>query len=140
MTMSWLPEDIREASGGESIDRLARDAIRLAHQALERFPDLVKRHKYVAGGAAISTSLVVIAGVAIAHRMRKGQTAQEALDSLTEEELTHPIRDEHPVGDEVDDSVEPPDAPEPEVVQPLARIAANGASGPTERREGSEAH
>jgi hypothetical protein len=85
--MNWLPEDVKEASGGETIDQVARDSIKLAHLALDRFPDLVRRHKVIAGGAAISSSLVILAGVALAKRIRGGQTAEEALAGLTEEEL-----------------------------------------------------
>ena len=87
--MNWLPDDVKEASGGETIDQVARDSIRLAHMALDRFPDLVRRHKVIAGGAAISSSLVILAGVAIARRMRRGETAEEAVAALTEEELQH---------------------------------------------------
>lgn len=85
--MSWLPDDVKEASGGEVIDRTARDAIRLAHRALDRFPDLVRKHKVIAGGAAISSSLVVLAGVAITRRILKGQSAEEAVQTVTEAEL-----------------------------------------------------
>lgn len=94
--MDWLPDDIKEASGGEAIDQVARDSIRLAHKALDRFPDLVRRHKVIAGGAAISSSLVIIAGVAVARRMRKGQTAEEAIADLTEAELDRPEREPRP--------------------------------------------
>ena len=62
--------------------------MRLAHRALERFPDVVKRHKFVAGGAAVSSALVVLAGVAIARRVRSGQTPEEAVAGMTEEELS----------------------------------------------------
>ncbi|MYI83130.1 MAG: hypothetical protein F4056_07525 [Chloroflexi bacterium] len=48
----------------------------------------MKRHKFIAGGAAVSSSLLVLAGVAIARRLRSGQTEEEAIASLTEEELT----------------------------------------------------
>jgi len=85
--MSWLPDDVREASGGEMIDRAARDAIRLAHRALDRFPNLVRKHKVLAGGAAISSSLVVLAGVAITRRILKGQSAEDAVQMVTEAEL-----------------------------------------------------
>ena len=88
--MNWLPDDIKEASGGETIDQVARDSIRLAHRVLDRFPDLVRRHKVIAGGAAISSSLVIIAGVALARRMRRGQSSEEALAGITEDELDHP--------------------------------------------------
>ena len=76
-----------DPSGGEQIDRAARDSIRLAHKALERFPDLVRKHKFIAGGAAISSSLIVLAGVAIARRIRAGQSPDEAVAAVTEDEV-----------------------------------------------------
>lgn len=69
------------------VNHIAHDSIRIAYSALERFPDLVRRHKFLAGGAAISSSLVALAGVAIAQRMRAGQSAEEALASVTSDEL-----------------------------------------------------
>jgi hypothetical protein len=87
--MNWLPDDVKDATGGETIDNVARDSIRFAHKALDRFPDLVRRHKVIAGGAAISSSLVILAAAAIARRMRTGETAEEAVAGLTEEELQH---------------------------------------------------
>ncbi len=86
--MSRLPDDLKHPSGGERLQGAATDAVRLAHRGLERFPDLVKRHKFIAGGAAVSSSLLVLAGVAIARRLRSGQSEEEALASLTEDELT----------------------------------------------------
>ena len=86
--MSKLLDDLKHPSGGERLQGAASDAVRLAHRGLERFPDLVKRHKFIAGGAAVSSSLLVLAGVAIARRLRSGQSEEEALASLTEEELT----------------------------------------------------
>ncbi len=83
--MNWWSR--KDASGGESLDHTAHDAVRLAHRALERFPLVVARHRYVAGGAAISSALVVLAGVAIARRMRAGQSADEAIATLTEDEI-----------------------------------------------------
>ena len=85
--MNLIPDDLKHPSGGERVTNTAGDAIRLAHKALERFPDVVRRHKFIAGGAAISTSLVALAGVAITRRMRSGQTEEEAIASLTEDEL-----------------------------------------------------
>jgi len=90
--MNWLPDDVKEASGGDAIDNVARDSIRIAHKALDRFPSLVRKHKVIAGGAAISSSLVIVAGVAIARRMRKGQTAEEAVADITEQEIDRPER------------------------------------------------
>ena len=85
--MNLLPDDLKHPSGGERVTGTAGDAIRLAHRALERFPHVVKRHKFIAGGAAISSSLVALAGVAIARRVRSGQTEEEALAAITEDEL-----------------------------------------------------
>ena len=85
--MNLIPDDLKHPSGGERVTNTAGDAIRLAHKALERFPDVVRRHKFIAGGAAISTSLVALAGVAITRRMRSGQSEEEAIASLTEDEL-----------------------------------------------------
>ena len=82
-----LPDELRHPSGGEAIDRSAQEAIRLAHRALDRFPDLVRRNKFIAGGAAVSSALVMLAGVALARRIRGGQSADEAVESITEEEL-----------------------------------------------------
>ena len=118
--MDWLPDDVKEASGGETIDNVARDTIRLAHKTLDRFPDLVRRHKIIAGGAAISSSLVIIAGVAIARRMRKGQTAEEAVAGMTEAELDRPERDPRA-----------PRAPSSHA-EPAAPPATNGTGAPEE--------
>ena len=98
--MNFIPDDLKHPSGGERVTHTAGDAIRLAHKALDRFPDVVRRHKFIAGGAAISTSLVALAGVAIARRVRSGQTEEEAIASLTEDEL-HGRRVDLP-GDESD--------------------------------------
>ena len=81
-------DELRHPSGGEGIDGAAQDAVRLAHRALNRFPELVGRHKFIAGGAAISSALVALAGVAIARRMHSGQSADEAVDGVTEQELS----------------------------------------------------
>ncbi len=119
--MSFLPDDVKHPSGGEPIDRAARDAVRLAHTALERFPDVVRRHKFVAGGAAVSSALVVLAGVAIARRIRSGQTPEEAIAELTAEELSgiHLIaRESH---------AKPVSAPEQERVL----VEAGDEAGPT---------
>lgn len=85
--MSWLPDDIREASGGEVVDHVAHDVLKMTHQALNRFPEMKKRHMFIAGGAALSSALVVGAGVALVRRLRAGQTPDEAVNGVTEEEL-----------------------------------------------------
>lgn len=82
-----LPEDLRLPGGGEALDHAAADAVRLAHRVLERFPDIVRQHKLFAGGAAVSSALVVFAGVAVARRMQHGASADEAVEGVTEDEL-----------------------------------------------------
>ncbi len=86
-------------SGGEQVDRAVADSVRLAHRALERFPELVRRHKFIAGGAAISSSLIVLAGVAIARRMLAGASPEEAVASVTEDEVQG-VRPPEPDADE----------------------------------------
>lgn len=104
----------RQRGGGEQIDVAAGDAIRLAHRALNRFPDLLKRHRYVAGGAAVAGALVVLASVAIARRMMHGESGEEAADSVTQAEI---------------ESLHPRERDEPEAAPPRAYVpASNGAS------------
>jgi len=83
----WAAGELEEFSGGEQVDQLAGDAIRLAHRALERFPEFVRRHRFVAGGAAVSSALIALAGVAIMRRIRAGQTSDEAVALVTVEEI-----------------------------------------------------
>ncbi len=130
-----------QRAGGEQIDRAAEESIRLAHRALDRFPDLVRRHKYVAGGAAVAGALVVLASVAIARRMSRGETADEAIEGLTEAE----IESLHPRERDEDDDEEPTAAPAPDdgstsqtPVTPLA-ARSNGASALNPDRDPSGA-
>ncbi|MDA1062176.1 MAG: hypothetical protein O2895_04610 [Chloroflexi bacterium] len=113
--MNLIPDDFKHPSGGERVTGAAEDAIRLAHKALDRFPDVVRRHKFIAGGAAISSSLVALAGVAITRRMRSGQTEEEALASITEEELSG-RRVELPHADQP--GADQPGADQPDADQP----------------------
>lgn len=78
------------------------DAIRLAHRVLERLPGMRKKHMFIAGGAALSSAVLIGAAVAIARRVRQGQTASEAAEEITEDEIENlsllerrrrPIRD-----------------------------------------------
>ena len=84
MNRPRLPHEPRQRGGGEQVDRAAGDAIKLAHR------DLVRRHRFIAGGAAVSSALVALAGVALAGRMRAGQTAEEAVAEITEQEIETP--------------------------------------------------
>ena len=116
-------------SGGEQVDRAVADSVRLAHRALDRFPDLVRRHKFIAGGAAISSSLIVLAGVAIARRMLAGETPEEAVAAVTEDEVQgirppEPETDEEPPSDEVAAT-----AVEPTPIGAGVRAAMPGTNG-----------
>ncbi len=76
---------------GEALDGAIKlgqtDAIRLAHRVLERFPEMRKKHMFIAGGAALSSAVLIAAGVALAKRVRQGQVAAEAAEEITEDEL-----------------------------------------------------
>lgn len=83
-----LPDDLKHPSGGEQVDELARSAIKIAHEAIERFPEMKRRHMFLASGAAISSALVIAAGVAVMRRVRAGAQPDEAVQAVTEEEIT----------------------------------------------------
>lgn len=85
--MNWIPDDLKHPSGGEEIDQLANDAIKMAHRVLERFPDVKRRNMFIAGGAAISSALIVAAGVAVVRRIRAGAKPEDAVTAVTREEL-----------------------------------------------------
>ncbi len=83
-------DHLRHESGGERPDLLGHDAVRLAHEVLRRFPEIVRRHKFVAGGEAISSSLVVLAGAAVARRVRAGASPAQAVGQVTADEINAP--------------------------------------------------
>ena len=85
MAAAW--HDSHDASGGEKVDILAHEAISLAHQVLERFPEMRRKHMFIAGGAAVSSAVIIAAGVAVAHRLRAGRSAEQAVNEVTEDEL-----------------------------------------------------
>lgn len=82
-----LPDDLKHPSGGEHVDELAHGVLKLAHEAIERFPDMKRRHMFIASGAAISSALVVAAGVAVARRIRAGAKPEEAVQAVTQDEI-----------------------------------------------------
>ena len=122
--MNWWARS--DASGGETVDRAAHDAVRLAHRALERFPGVVARHRYVAGGAAISSALVAMAGVAIALRMRAGQSAEAAIAEVTEDELEGRTR--YRIEDEVAETLALVDADGDTDTDSIEEAAAGGSA------------
>jgi hypothetical protein len=83
-----LDEHWEEQHGGETPDNATAQALRLAHRAAEKFPELKQRYKTFAGPAAIASgALIVMAGVAVARRARRGQKPEEILAQITSEEI-----------------------------------------------------
>jgi hypothetical protein len=73
---------------GERPDTATSDALKLAHKAAEKFPELAERYKNYAGPVAIASSaLLVLAGVAVARRSKRGQGAEEILAQITPDEI-----------------------------------------------------
>ena len=82
------PDDVWEHLEGDTPDKATAQALRLAHRAVEKFPELAKRYRNFTGPAAIASgALVVLAGVAIARRARKGQKPDQILAQITSEEI-----------------------------------------------------
>jgi hypothetical protein len=79
--------------GGEHIEDVAQNAIRLAHKTLDRFPEIKRRHMVVAGGAALSSAIIAAAAVAIVRRVKSGSTETEAVAEITADELENPNHD-----------------------------------------------
>lgn len=120
MRADSTPQEPQQRGGGEQVDAAAEQSIRLAHRALSRFPELVRRHRYVAGGAAVAGALVVLASVAIARRMLSGESADEAVEGVTQAEI------ESLHSRERDDDA-PTDAAEPAAQEPTP-LRSNGAN------------
>ena len=73
---------------GELPDTHTMSALQLAHRAVEKFPDLVKRYQKYAGGAAVLSSVVIVlASIAISRRLHKGESPEQILASITPEEI-----------------------------------------------------
>lgn len=82
-------EDLWEDQhGGETPDKATAQALNLAHRAAAKFPELANRYKSFAGPAAVvSGALIVMAGVAVARRAKRGQQPDEILAQITSEEI-----------------------------------------------------
>lgn len=81
------PGGVEEITG-EQPDSSAIAAMRLAYSAIRQFPDLARRHKtFVGSVAVVSSVLVLMAGIAVARRVRRGQTPEQILAELTPEEI-----------------------------------------------------
>jgi len=80
--------DALEYHGGEMPDSATAQALNLAHRAAEKFPELAKRYRNFAGPAAVASgALLVLAGVAVARRARRGQHPEQILEQITSAEI-----------------------------------------------------
>lgn len=81
-------EELWEHLEGEMPDSATRQALNLAHRAIGKFPELAQRYRSFAGPVAVASgALVVLAGVAIARRLRRGQPPEQILEQITSEEI-----------------------------------------------------
>jgi hypothetical protein len=73
---------------GEAPDPSALNALRLAHRAIAKFPDLTKKYqKFIGTAAVVSSALVVLASIAVTRRLNSGESAEDILASITPDEI-----------------------------------------------------
>ncbi len=83
-----IEEQVWEAPEGEQPDGATKSVLSLAHQAIDRFPELARRYRRFAGPAAFaSTGLVLLAGIAISRRLKLGEQPDQIIDALTSDEI-----------------------------------------------------
>jgi hypothetical protein len=72
------------AQQGENPDPSTHRTLNLAHRAVAKFPELKGKYKAYAGAAAVvSSAATLMAGIAIARKMKRGMSADKALAALT---------------------------------------------------------
>lgn len=90
----WIPlPDTRFNSWGEHLDDATKNSIRITYKVLERFPDLVRRHKVISGGLVVCSALITLTSVAVVRRLRNGESEQEVINGISEEEIEGSIKD-----------------------------------------------
>ncbi len=84
-------DDTHEHHGvGETLDVSAQTILKLAHQAIDKFPDLKKRWvKFIGPTAVVSTALVVLASIAVARRHHRGESEDQILREINPEEIVN---------------------------------------------------
>ncbi len=81
------------AAEGETVDAETHKTLRLAHRAVAKFPELKGKYRAYAGAAAVVSSVATLmAGVAIARKMKRGMSGDKALASLTAADLENAVR------------------------------------------------
>ncbi|HWO74192.1 MAG TPA: hypothetical protein VNN21_11620 [Dehalococcoidia bacterium] len=73
---------------GEAPDHSALTSLQLAHRVVARFPELAKRYqKFIGTAAVVSSALIVLASIAVARRLNRGEKPEEILASITPDEI-----------------------------------------------------
>ena len=73
---------------GEAPDHSAVAALRLAHRAVAKFPELTKRYqKFIGTAAVVSSAVIVLASIAVSRRLNRGESAEDILESITPDEI-----------------------------------------------------
>ena len=81
------------AAEGETVDAETHKTLNLAHRAVAKFPELKGHYKAYAGAAVVVSSVATLmAGVAIARKMKRGMSGDRALASLTAADLENAVR------------------------------------------------
>ena len=76
--------DWEAVARGERPDAETHRTLRLAHRAINKFPEMSGKYKAYAGAAAVVSSVATLMGaVAISRKMKRGMSADRALASLT---------------------------------------------------------
>jgi hypothetical protein len=77
---------------GERPDASTHKTLNMAHRALAKFPEMRGRYKAYAGAAAVvSSAATLMAGIAIARKMKRGMSADRALASLTAADIENAV-------------------------------------------------
>jgi len=77
---------------GERVDAETHRTLRIAHRAVAKFPELKGKYKAYAGAAAVVSSVATLmAGVAIARKMKRGMSADKALAALTAADIENAV-------------------------------------------------
>jgi hypothetical protein len=73
---------------GETPDTGTQAALRLAHSAVRKFPELTRRYQVFVGTAAVlSSAVVVLASIAVSRRLHRGQSPDRILEEITTDEI-----------------------------------------------------
>jgi hypothetical protein len=73
---------------GEVPDTSALTALQIAHRAVAKFPELTKRYqKFIGTAAVVSSAIIVLASIAVARRLNRGESPEDILASITPDEI-----------------------------------------------------